>query len=568
MELALRNITIFKSRTLKFPDKNKVFIYTNISATGKTTIAKIMYSFATGRVDTSLKSVSAEEGEAILTLGSRQYRLLISDQGTRVERVLQAPWSGFLVMTEGTELYPVYISPPSELSIDPYLNDIVPPPKELAQMPPVDLPSELQQIEKQLLQYQTSLHSKEKALREVEEQLRKLNKVSTKVVNVNLAPYYRVKELQSKIEATRRKIDELSSRIAALEASIDRNEYSRLKRLHNKYELELMNLRRELDRYARLREALEKIREGLKELAGYLDLDIAHKIVICSQLITEEFLNSSINDVEASIYVVQERIEDINSRIGSLEAEKTDVDAKLQKITRMFIEYETLTRQVNMLKNQLQRYQEQLRNARIQLTNLLKKLGLASVEELEKLLQENQRMAELLRLREQLEERRQRLSADINSIHEAMRALEERRRQLLEKEEEFSRLKRAIAEKRRKYTERVALVREYFRESLYYFLSHFKIPDFNIEALKLLRPSKTYSQAERFIIAVGMQYALLSILLRLGYTVPFVVIDILAPIDTNKERRIIELFKGLVKDRNTQVVFLKTSDEEKLVTVL
>lgn len=568
MRLELKDITIFTKKEITFPDKNRVFIYTNTSATGKTTIARVLYAFATGRVDTSLRRLGAEKGEAILTLGSRDYILEISDEGTKVERITLAPWSGFLVLTEATDLYPVYISPPMALSIEPYLNDIVPPPKELAQLPSANVPLELQQIEKQILHYQTSLHNKEKALQGIEAKLRSLSKASSSLLSINLSPYYRVRELESKIQAAKKKLEELSNQITSLEASIDREEYSRLKQLHNKYESELMRLREELDRYAGLYETLERIRRGFKELSRYLDMDISHKIVLCSQIVTPDFLASAVNDAEASIAVVSEKIKDINSKIEQLEAKKAEIDARLQEITRAFLEYETLIRQSNLLKTQLQRYQEQLRSARIQLSSLLKRLGVQSVEELEKLMEEKSKIVELVKKREELERERQRLLTDISSMTEAIRALEERRRELLAKEEEFNRLKKAIAEKRRRYMEKVSLVREHFKESLYYFLSHFEIPDFNIEAMQLLRPGKTYSQAERFIIALGIQYAIVSTLIKLGYTIPYVVIDIMAPMDSGKERRIVELFKELVRGRSTQVVFLKTADEERLVTVL
>ncbi|MEM4619555.1 MAG: hypothetical protein QW607_05020, partial [Desulfurococcaceae archaeon] len=85
----------------------------------------------------------------------------------------------------------------------------------------------------------------------------------------------------------------------------------------------------------------------------------------------------------------------------------------------------------------------------------------------------------------------------------------------------------------------------------------------NPQTLKFERSGQTYSKSERLLITACYITSLARTLIETGHDVPFIVIDVLSPIDTRFEKALM----NLVKTVSTKTIILMTKNENTVYPI-
>lgn len=241
-----------------------------------------------------------------------------------------------------------------------------------------------------------------------------------------------------------------------------------------------------------------------------------------------------------------------------MEKERDEIGKVLEDYARKYQHAASLESERNRLERELREQRYRLQVAERKVKELLQSLGVSEEELLKKALEAGDTS--------RLLQRKQELVSEINNLKHSISNLESRIAELTAKKDEMVKHKDRYEELKKKYDELVSTWnkrKQLFKDAFMEVFKNVSIPDFDPESMTLLREPYTYSQGERFFMAVAFQYALLSALKALGYEVPLVVIDLVAPVDSKHESEIIRVYRSF----DAVKVLLKTADRSEVRVV-
>lgn len=561
MRLSLRNIGFFVERVLRLPD-SRVTIVREPTAAGKTTIARVLYAFMSGRVEGGLLRYGAGRGEAELQLDGYTYRLVVEPGGGRVDRVLGEPYSVYLVFTELTPLYTqFYTAPPRRVSVDELVGELVKPPPELHQ-----LEAELKRLEPEAFDidsliefYEGEVERRRRRLRELEVELSRIEReIEGRVPLEGVGRLLEKRGLEERVAELKRRLEEARREHARLLVEVQSGRYGELRERRERVAGEVERLRRELDRLGVAREGFEKLREGLGKLRGVVDLLHELGIPVLGQLASPEAIEVFMGDCDAAIRALAGRHASVSARVAELERELSSIDRELaelqgrhQRLTALEVEVERLGRELRDLEYRLSMAEREVQR-------ILGRLGLTEGELLERVSSGD--TARLMERRRRIREEMERVERELRDFQRSLEYARARRSRVVERAREYRELRRRYSTLKASLSERRGRFRDAFTEGFRGLLGDLGVRDFNLETLERLRPAHTYSQGERLAIALAYQYGLVKALLALGFKVPLVAVDLLTPLTPEWRRKILSHYSSL----GVRTVFLETGEQPEI----
>jgi len=562
--LEVKKLGSFDSK--KIETENSFIEVREFTAAGKTTIAKILYSFVTGHVDTLLLKYGAEEGHAKLTLNGREYNLVLKPNSVNLDKVTYAPYSEYLVLTEGTPLYSFYASPPKQVDVEELVKRFVPQPPELTRLEAElkKLEPKSYDVEKLTASYQASLEEKQKELEKLEAELKKVDEELAKAIDMNkIKPVFEKQKLQEQVKTLEDEIKKMQDEYTRLLTEVQHADYEEMKDLHKQLLEDVERLYRRRDMIESVINSLEKIKTALSDIRGSVDVLMDYNIVLFGQLIDPQTVETWLGDVEESIETLTSKRAEVKVEIGKLEQEKSRLETALE-------EYVKKHQKMNDLETAINRRSRELTDAKIKLSYLERQvkgleseLGMTEDEILKKAV-EAKNADVLMTKKKELEKRIEEVKKLIKDIETAIEVTKQKQNEVAENGRAYEELKKKINTLKNDWTEKRRIFRDKFKEAFKDVFRNIDIPDFDPEAMKISRPPYTYSQGERLLMAVAYQYALLSALKAIGEEIPLVVVDLIVPIDEKYETEIKRVFKSL----DTFRLLLKTSNESTIQAII
>jgi predicted nucleic acid-binding Zn-ribbon protein len=565
MKLVLKDIGIFEvEKIITIPDNVKLAIILEPSAAGKTTIARTLYTFLTGSIDSSLLRRGATSGYATFVYKNQKYVLTISPNKHYVDKVVKEPYGEYLVLTEGTPLYSIYVAPPRRITVDDLVKMFVKPPVELTK-----LENELKRLEPSAFDidaiidgYKDEIEKRRQRLEDLRRRLEEIEKklantIPTEKANVVL----KKRDLESRVERLRRRLEEDREEHAKLLTEIQSTDYDDLKLRHKELGEEIERLHRRKDMLESAKEGFELIKQGLKRLQSVVDVLYELDVPLFGQLVSSDTIELFLNDAGSAIETITSKHAEIAQEISELERQKAEVDSILQDYIKKHDRITVLESEIRRLQNELKGLEYELSMIERKSREILAELGLSEDELIKKLL-EQEDVARLMQRKKDLQREIERLEDEIASFQRALENAERQREEILKKKQEYEELRRKYNVLKNEWNRRRDLFKKTFKESFSSVFTNIRIRDFNPEAMEIYRPPHTYSQSERLMIAIAYQYALIKSLLAVGYSVPLVVVDLIVPLDSRWENEIKKLYKEL----QVNTLILKTSDVSKFVT--
>jgi len=536
------------------------------TATGKTTIARILYSFLSGHVDTSLLSQGVEEGYAKLVLASnKEYILTIKPNFVNVNKVLDEAYSEYLVLTEGTPLYSFYVSPPKVIDVEELVKRFVPTPPELSK-----LEAELKKIEpkffdaeKLISTYQASLDEEQKELKRLEAELKKIEEELANIVDVNkVKPVLEKQKLQDQMKVIENEIKRMQEEYTNLLLGIQGVNYDELKLRHKELADSVERLYRRRDMVDSVINSLEKIKEALMSIRSTVDILIEYNIPLFGQLVDPQSVEIWISDIDAGIETLASKRAEIRAEISKLEQEKSKIEAVLEDFVIKHQRISDLESMIARRKRELEDIKIKLSSTERQVKELEKQLGMSEDEILKKAI-ESRNADRLVTRKRELERQIEEVKRLIKDLESSIEKVKQKQEEAVESRKQYEEMKKQYSSLRNEWNEKKRIFRDTFREAYKEVFRNITIPDFDPENMVIQRPAHTYSQGERLLMTIAFQYALISALKAVGYNIPMIVIDLIVPIDERYESEI----KRVLKNLDTFRMILKTTNESGIVAI-
>lgn len=536
-----------------------------LTAAGKTTIARILHAFVTGRMDTSLLKIGAEEGYAKLILNNKEYNLVIKQSSAKLDKVMDAAYSEYLVLTEGTPLYSFYVSPPKQVDIEELAKRFVPQPPELAR-----LEAELKKFEpksydaeKLITSYQASLEEKQKELERIEAEIKKVDDELTKAIDMNkIKPVFEKQKLQDQIKILEEEIKKMQDEYTKLLTEIQHVNYDEVKNRHKQLIDDVERLYRRRDTIETALNNLEKIRGALSDIRNVVDVLIDYNIVLFGQFVDPQTVEAWLSDAEEGVKTLTSKKSEIKVEISKLEQEKNRLESALEEYVKKYQRMTDLETAVNRRTRELRDAKIKLSYLELQVKELEGELGMSEDEILKKAT-EAVNADVLLNKKKELERRAEEVRRLIKDIEVAIEKVKQKQEEVAENGRVFEELKKKVNTLKNEWAEKKKVFKDTFKEAYKEVFKNITIPDFNPESMTISRPPHTYSQGERLLMTIAYQYALLSAMKVIGYDIPLIVIDLIVPIDEKYESEIKRVYKNL----DTFRMILKTSNEPSIQAV-
>jgi len=561
--LEIKNLGPFRKPKV-IETENRFIEVREPTATGKTTIARVLYSFLTGHVDTSLLTQGVEEGYAKL-LYDKEHAMVVRQNSATVDKVLGEPYAEFLVLTEGTPLYSFYVTPPKFIDLEELVKRFVPPPPEL-----MKLEAELKKhepksldAEKLIDRYQTSLESWRRRLAELTEELRKVDEELAKAIDLKkVKPVLEKQKLLDQVRALEEEIRKKQDEHSALLLEIQGVNYEELKLKYRDLSDRIERLYRRRDMIDAVLGALEKIKDALDTIRSYVDILMEHNVPLFGRLVDPRAVEMWLDDVVSGIDVLTAKRAEIQTEISSVEQEKSKVETALEEYANKYQRIAELESAIARRKKELETARIRLSSLERQVKDLEKELGM-SEDEILRRAAESQNADKLLAKKRELERQIEEANRTIKDLEAAIERIKQRQAEAAEAEKQYEELRRRYNSLRNEWNERRKLFKDTFREAYRDVFRNITIPDFDPETMTLHRPPHTYSQGERLLMTIAFQYALVSALSALGCMIPMVVIDLIVPIDERYESEI----KRVLKNLDTFRMILKTTNESAIIAI-
>ena len=557
LELRIKGLGPFIEKEVKIA--NRFVLVLEPTAAGKTTIARVLYAFLTGNVDMGLLSSNKDEGSAELTLLGKSYRLSIDrGGGAKVDKVLSEPYADYLVLTESTPLYTIYASPPKSIDVAELAKRFVPPPPELSQLEAmlkreepktVDVDSVIEELNNNINFYRQRIQALEEELEKIDADLSKATELERiKIVLEKRKLEDRAKKLEERVRS-------ISDELVQLVVSLQAENYEELKLRGKDLADKVERLYRRLDMIDRAVRSLEKIKEGLTELRGIVDILAEYGVVLFGQFVSSDTVDVFLNDVEAGIETLTSKRAEVRTEIGRVEDERNKINNMLEDYVRRYQRAEALEAERSRLEKELADLRVRLHHMEKKVRELVQEMGVGEDELLKRVLEAGN-TADLLQKKQEIVSEIERLKAAVKDLEKKVADMVSKKEEVQRARKEYEDLKKRYEELKSRWSQQRQLFVKTFRESFKEVFKNITIPDFDPENMSIARAPHTYSQGERFLMAVAYQYALLSALKALGHDIPVVVIDMVVPVDERYEREIIRVYRGF----DAIKVLLKTAD--------
>ena len=567
MELKLKNIGPFSFKHLTIKSAKSIIIEN--SAGGKTTIARVLNAFLSGRIDRALLKTQdnknrkrIRKGSAGLVFNGRKYGLEISFDNDRVDKIFDAEYAEYLVLTENTPLYGIYVSP-DRMSLDFLISKFVPEPVELKR-----LEGEMYRLEKEAIDYdnmakgyEDTAKKYEKDLNKVEEELKKIEEQLTKWKEYeNIKVINKKKEKERELKNVKEALEKYEKERKELLGKIMNANYEELKLRRKEIADELSSLYYKRKLYEQAKEAFNLIKEGLTKLENASDITYELNVPLFGQLIDPNAIRIFIDDCNASINEVESRHAEISQKIKEFEEELDRLDRTIreyvsayERLQQLDVEIERLERRKRDLENEIaylrRKVEEILQKEKSSEDELIKKY--ASLKDINKLIA---RRNELLKEKEKLK-------TYIRDFREAAERARRQKEQNKEINRKYEEIKRKYNSLNYKWKKEKRIFRDTFKEAFREAFKNISIPDFDPEEMKIYRPPHTYSQSERLYMTIAYQYALVKALSKLGKQIPLVVIDLIASLDSKYLKEILRLYK----ESEFNVILFKTRTGNEII---
>lgn len=567
MKLVIKNLANMKDLSIEIPHSA---IVCNKSATGKTTLAKVLYAFLGGTVDSDLISVGETSGEAILELNGRKYTLQIrKGKAPYVETIVDgSEWADYVVLSEFTFMNSVH-QRPHEFSIDTVVSKFVKKPSSL------EIDQEISELEGKLESIKAidtimkSIAEYEATAKELESELenvtRKLEAAREKIGELG-----NIVKLVMNLENTKKRLEELKSAEASLEeelkkitVDLSQPAYASDREKSKSLRERIGQLERKLNTVYEVRSAVEAIVKHLNTLAKYVDVLVEVNAFILSNPVDAEAMNTLINDFDIIREELMKYESSLRGDLEKLRNELSSVETRLRKYVEMYQRRETLTAELNRIKEKISEAMREKSRLEAELEKLASTTGKAPAELLREYTERDQELALLLKKKQELEAKLNDTKKVLSNLYSTIEKLKAGgAEEMLARYHELKKAKNTLEaeyqQKKRKFIETFKqTVVELYEEA------GVAIPGFDPSTLKFDRKGQTYSKSERFLVATIYTLAIATAAVSIGVKIPYVVIDVFTPLDPRFESGIVKIAKRASK--HTRIVLLSTRGEQSIV---
>ena len=566
MELKLKNIGPFSFKHLVIRSAKSIIIEN--SAGGKTSIARVLYAFLSGIVDRALLKAQddknrsrMDKGSAELIFNGRKYRMEITSDNDCVDKILDADYAEYLVLTETTPLYAIYVSP-DRMNIDPLITRFLPEPPELKKLEgqmyalereAIDYGKIAEEYEKAASKYQKDLAKVEEELKKIEEQLAKWKEYE------NIKVIIKKREKEGELKNVKEVLEKYEKERKELLRKIENTNYEELKLRRKEAADELSSLYYKRKLYKQAREAFNLIKEGLTKLENASDVAYELNVPLFGQLIDPESIKTFIDDCNASIDEVESRHAEISQRIKELEEELNRLDRTIREYVSAYERLQQLEVEIGRLERRKRDLENEIIYLSRKVQEILQREG-GTEDELIKRYASLKDINKLMARRNELLKEKEKLETYVRSFKEAAEKARKEGAVAEEAKKKYEELKKKYNTLKKEWQRQRKIFKDTFIKEFKEAFKNISIPDFNPDEMKFYRPPHTYSQSERLYITIAYQYALVKALHRLKREIPLVVIDLIVPLDRKYLRKILQLYK----ESEFNVVVFKTRGDEMI----
>ncbi|MEM4583985.1 MAG: hypothetical protein QW611_03330 [Ignisphaera sp.] len=569
MELRVNGLANIINATYNLLSDEVSVIVTNKSASGKTTIAKTLYAFLTGEAKTDLIAKDIDAGVAELLFRNKLYRLYLSRSGEkRVDRIIDKDYVQYLVLTETGPMYAFYHQPDKfDLSI--IVDKIVERPDTR------DIEEEMKRIEqvigsslKIVKEYEELIPRYENELAEVEKRLAELNEMIEKAArSEKLKIILKKNSLEEDIQRIEDQIKRYEEEIAKISIELQEINYEELRKKRKSLGEDVEKLEKMKLVYSNVIENLKILRDALRKLVGYADVLADLNVYLFGVPVDPQTIETFANDCDIVIEEVMSKAGEIDTRLAKIRQELNIIDNTIKRFNEKINKRETLQLEIQRLVEKKRNLEYEKTRIDREVSKLVKELGKSESELVnEYILQKD--IQEMLTERNKLMNRKQELIATLTSLRSMVDSFRKEQETTEELRKRYEMLKRTRDEMEVEYHRKRKQIVESFKKHM---MEAFKtliekniqIKHFNPQTMRFERSGQTYSKSERLIITVCYIVSLAKTLIEMNYDVPFIVIDVLSPIDGRFEKALIELVRSVP----TKAIVLMTKNEDSVYTL-
>ena len=557
MELKLKNIGPFSFKHLILRSPKSVYVEN--SAGGKTTIARVLNAFLTGRVDTSLLKHKSTSGNAILEFNNKTYTFYISREVHKVDKIFDAEYADYLVLTENTPLYGIYVSP-DRMSLDFLVSKFVSEPMELRKLEgelyrlkseSVDYDKMIKGYEETAKKYEEDLAKVEKELKEIEEKLAKWKEYE------NIKVILKKREKEGELKTIEEILENYEKERNELLAKLENMDYEELKLRRKQIADELERLYRMRRLYEEAKHAFELIKNGLLKLKDSKDVIYELYTPLFGQPLDPESIETYIDDCNASIEEVTSKYTETSQKIKELEKERDELDKQIGEYVKTHEQLSQLEVKIEKLKKRERELEYEIAYLQRKVEEITKEKG-KTEEDLIKEYASLEDINKLMARKNELLKEKEKLKTYIKSFKEAAEKARRQKEWNKELHEKYEEIKKRYSSLKYTWQKQRKLFKDTFLKAFREAFRNISIPDFDPKEMKIERPPHTYSESERFYMAIAYQYALVKALNKIGREIPLVIIDLIASLDKKYLKEILQLYK----ESGFNVIIFKTRSDE------
>ncbi|MEM2260964.1 MAG: hypothetical protein QXK24_00790 [Ignisphaera sp.] len=550
------------------PDDASVVVV-NKSATGKTTIAKILYAYLTSEIKSDLISKGYDSGSSELIFRNKTYKIQLSRSGeAQIDRVFNKDYGQYLVLTEAGPMHVFYYQP-DKFDLSVIVDKVIEKPNTK------DIDEEIRKIEQSMgsfigiiKEYEELIPRHEFELSEIEKKLMEIEKKiekSSELEKIKLI--LRKKELENEIQSINEQIKRYEDEITAISNELQGIDYNELRKKRKSLGETIEKLEKLRLTYNGIIENLKDLREVLRRLIGFADTLNDLNIYLFGSLVEPQTIESFMNDCDIALEEVMTKSSELDIKINEIRQELNSIDNSIRYFNEKFSRRETLQLEIQKLIDKKKNKEYEKMRLERDISRLVKELGKSEDELVNEYISQED-VQTLLSEKNKLMNRKQELITTLSSLRNMIEKF--RKEQVLAEElrKKYEELKRIKEEKETEYQRKrrqfIETFKSYMNEA-YNIISKngIKIEHFNPQTLKFERSGQTYSKSERLLITACYITSLARTLIETGHDVPFIVIDVLSPIDTRFEKALM----NLVKTVSTKTIILMTKNENTVYPI-
>lgn len=566
MEIQINGFANISDTSYNLLSDNDSVLVASRSATGKTTIAKILYAFLAGEIRTDMIAKDRDTGVAELVFRGRTYRISLTRSGEKhIDKVINSEYAQYLVLTEAGPMYAFYHQPDK---FD--LNAIV---DKVVEKPDIrDIEEEMRRIEqtigsapKLIKEYEEMIPKHESELAEVERRLDEIEKRLEKAASSEkLEVILKKRKLEDDLRMIEEQIKKYEDEVAKISAELQAVNYEELRRRAKRLGEEVEKLEKLKLMYSNITENLRMLRDSLKKLTEFADVLADMNVYLFGSPIDPQIIESYVRDCDLALEEVMVRIGEVEKKLAEVRMEQSDVNNTIRSFNEMFAKRETLQDKINKLIKQKRDLEYEKMRVDREVMKLVQETG-KNESELVKEYVSQEEIQRMLAERSRLMAKRQELVTTIASLKRMVESIKREQEPVEALRKRYEMLKRNRDEKEAEYQKKRRCFVEKFREhmtEMFKILEENKVQirHFNPQALRFERPGHTFSESERLIITVCYMFSLAKVLIEMGYNVPFLVIDVFSPMDGRFKKTLTDLVRSVP----VKTIILVTENENSI----